>query len=202
MTVAAHTDDGVPGAAFRDALGAFATGVTVVTTTWEQESHGMTVSAFTSLSLEPPLVIVCLASRSRGCHLIARSGVFAVNVLAAGQANLSARFANRDRPRGSDAFSGVETAPGATGCPVLRGAAAHVDCAVQELHAGGDHTIVIGSVLAAGLRPQAAPLLYHRSSYRRLGRPEAAGPTYQDRVARLSEVTPPVGGRRPTSGAA
>lgn len=169
MSKPAVVEDDLPAAAFRDALGAFASGVTVVTTTWRQVSHGMTVSAFCSVSLDPPLVLVCLAGSSRGRELIACSRVFSVNVLAADQAHLSALFARRDRPHGRDAFDGLDVRAGSTGCPVLTGAAAHVDCLVRDLHDGGDHTIVVGSVVSVGSCPQAAPLLYHRSSYHRLG---------------------------------
>ncbi len=168
MTAPAVVESPVTVAAFREALGAFASGVTVVTTTWRQVSHGMTVSAFCSLSLDPPLVLVCLAGSSRGRELIVHSGVFSVNVLAADQAHLSALFARRDRPRGRDAFDGLDVRAGSTGCPVLTGAVAHVDCLVRDLHDGGDHTIVVGSVVSAGSRRQAAPLLYHRSGYHRL----------------------------------
>jgi flavin reductase (DIM6/NTAB) family NADH-FMN oxidoreductase RutF len=159
---------------FRDTMGAFVTGVTVVTTAFANEVYGMTVSAFSSLSLEPLLALVCLANGSRGRQLIERSTVFSVNVLAADQAHLSRFFASRERPSGPDAFAGAPFTWGVTGCPVLRGAAAHVDCTVVEITEAGDHSIVIGQVVGLGSRPDAAPLLFHRGHYRLLAHGDAA----------------------------
>ena len=153
---------------FRDTVGAFVTGVTVVTTVVDGEPYGMTVSAFASVSLEPLLVLVCLGAGSRGRALVARSQVFSVNVLAGDQAHLSRLFASRDRPGGLDGFDGVPFSWGATGCPVLRGAAAHVDCRVADSSETGDHTIMIGEVVGIGSAPDAAPLLFHRGRYRLL----------------------------------
>jgi flavin reductase (DIM6/NTAB) family NADH-FMN oxidoreductase RutF len=154
---------------FRDALGAFASGVTVVTTPVDGGgAHGMTVSAFSSLSLDPPLVLVCVSSGSRGRALLQRSGAFTVNVLSSSQSHLSRRFADRDRPSGAGAFDGVAVRTGSTGCPVLLGSAAHLDCRVTELLEGGDHTIVVGRVVELGHDPSAAPLLVHRGRYRAL----------------------------------
>jgi 3-hydroxy-9,10-secoandrosta-1,3,5(10)-triene-9,17-dione monooxygenase reductase component len=170
----------LPGAieprAFRDAMGCFATGVTVVTTAVGDELYGMTVSAFNSLSLDPLLVLVCLDNRSRGVELIERSGRFAVNVLAADQAYVSARFAARDRPGGAAAFDGVPIRWGATGCPVVRGAAAHADCRVHATYDGGDHRIVVGRVVGLGSRPDASVLVFHRGGYRSVGAASPAPP--------------------------
>lgn len=153
---------------FRDTMGAFVTGVTVVTTAVDDELYGMTVSAFSSLSLDPLLALVCLSNGSRGRQLIERSKVFSVNVLAADQAHLSRFFASRERPSGPNAFAGVPFVWGVTGCPVLRGAAAYIDCTVVEITEAGDHSIVIGEVVGLGSRPDAAPLLFHRGHYRLL----------------------------------
>jgi flavin reductase (DIM6/NTAB) family NADH-FMN oxidoreductase RutF len=155
--------------AFRDTMGAFVTGVTVVTTATEDEAYGMTVSAFASLSLDPPLVLVCIGEASRGRQLIEASGVFSVNVLSAGQGHLSRLFASRDRPRGPRAFHGVPIGSGATGCPVLLGCAAHLDCRVTQVSGGGDHVVVIGEVLGLGSQPGAEPLLFARGQYHLMG---------------------------------
>lgn len=156
---------------FRDTLGVFASGVTVVTTTGDtpDEAYGMTVSAFSSVSLDPALVLVCVSSAGRGSALLSRSGVFTVNVLAAGQAHLSGRFADPARPTGARAFEGVAARTGRTGCPVLLGSAAHLDCRVVDSHRAGDHTIVVGEVLELGTHPSAVPLLVSRGRYRTPG---------------------------------
>lgn len=161
---------------FRDVLGAFASGVTVVTTSGSGvPPHGTTVSAFASLSLDPPLVVVCLSSGSRARALLEQSGAFTVNVLAAEQAGLSRRFAAADRPSGEALFDGVLVRAGATGCPVLVGAAAHVDCRLVEVHEAGDHVVVIGEVAGSAHDERLAPLLVHRGRYRLLGgEPDAA----------------------------
>lgn len=171
---AAETAGAIDPRDFRDTMGAFVTGVTVVTTAVGDEVYGMTVSAFSSLSLDPLLALVCLSNRSRGRHLIEQSSVFAVNVLAADQAHLSRFFASRERPSGPDAFAGVPFTWGMTGCPVLRGGAAHIDCTVVEMTEAGDHSIVIGQVVGLGSRPDAAPLLFHRGHYRLLAHGDPA----------------------------
>src|SRR5260370_42133635 len=101
---AAATEQAFAGADFRNALGVFATGVTVVTTRGEEHAYGMTANAFSSVSLDPPLILVCVMSPSEGAVHIGANGCFAVNVLAADQEPISGYFASRDRPRGRDAF--------------------------------------------------------------------------------------------------
>jgi flavin reductase len=169
MTVLAD-GDAVPGVrAFRTAMAAFATGVTVVTTTSpDGERYGMTVNAFASVSLDPLLLLVCLRDDSRGLELISGSGVFTVNVLGEGQQDLSRWFADPRRPAGSSAFDGLPVGRGATGCPVLLGAAASFDCRLHGLLGAGDHVVVTGSVVALTHRPEARPLLFHAGSYGRL----------------------------------
>lgn len=152
---------------FRDALGAFATGVTVVTTRGA-EPYGMTANAFSSLSLDPPLVLVCVVSGTHGCESIAANGIFAVNVLTEEQEPLSRWFASRDRPRTAEAFADVAHHHAATGSPLIDGAAAHLDCRLAAQHEAGDHTILVGEVLALDIVPGASPLLFHGGAYRRL----------------------------------
>src|SRR5919201_3870565 len=113
---------------FREALGAFATGVTVITTRGEEEPYGMTANAFSSVSLDPPLVLICVISGTTGAEMIERNGVFAVNILAADQEPLSRYFASKERPRGRHAFREIPHADGATGSPILEGAAGHLEC--------------------------------------------------------------------------
>jgi len=155
--------------AFRQAMGSFPTGVTVVTVASDDSNmHGMTVNSFSSVSLDPMLVLVCLNETSRGADLIERAGAFAVNVLSAGQQDLSRWFANRRRPAGSAMFDGVPFEPGATGCPVLADATASFDCVLRQSHRAGDHLIVLGEVVALVHRPQLEPLIFHSGTYKSL----------------------------------
>jgi flavin reductase len=151
----------------RDVLGAFATGVTVVTTCGD-DLYGLTANAFSSLSLDPPLVLICVVRGTHGCECIERNGVFAVNVLTEEQEPLSRWFASRDRPRTAEAFADVPHREVVTGSPVIEGAAGYLDCRLSMTHVAGDHTIFIGEVLALGAEPGARPLLFHAGSYRRL----------------------------------
>lgn len=157
---------------FRTAMGAFATGVTVVTVRSSDDVlHGMTVNSFSSVSLDPMLVLVCLNATSRGVQLIADAGVFGVNVLSSTQEALSRWFASRARPADSSMFDGVDIQSGATGCPVLPDASASFDCRVHRLHDGGDHVIAVGEVVALRHRADREPLLFHAGSYRSLTEP-------------------------------
>ena len=150
---------------FRDAMGAFATGVNVITTRSDDALYGMTATAFSSVSLDPPLILVCIGETAEGAEMIGRNGAFAVNVLSAAQEPLSNFFASKSRPRGRDAFRSVAHHGGITGAPLLDGAVAHLDCLVEETHHAGDHLIFIGAVLALDLDPQSAPLLFHAGKY-------------------------------------
>jgi flavin reductase (DIM6/NTAB) family NADH-FMN oxidoreductase RutF len=143
--------------------------VTVVTTRGEAHDYGMTATAFSSVSLDPPLVLVCVNQGTDGSDLIQRNGVFAVNVLAAHQEPLSNYFASRHRPRAQDAFGEVPHREIATGAPVLDEVAAFLDCTLVSTHESGDHVIFIGEVAALWVDPEASPLLFHGSRYRQLG---------------------------------
>ena len=157
--------------AFRQAMGSFATGVTIVTVaSGDGNMHGMTVNSFSSVSLDPMLVLVCLNEASRGAGLIERAGTFTVNVLSAGQQDVSRWFANRHRPAGPAMFDGVPFEPGVTGSPVLAGAAASFECRLGQSHRAGDHLIVLGEVVALLHRPQLEPLIFHAGTYRSLER--------------------------------
>ncbi len=151
---------------FRGALAAFATGVTVVTTRGEEHPYGMTANAFSSVSLDPPLVLVCVKAFSEGGDLIRENGVFAVNILAAEQEPLSRYFASKDRPRGRDAFGDIAHRTAASGSPILDGVVGYLDCALNASHEAGDHVIFIGEVLALDFSHQVEPLLFHGGGYR------------------------------------
>jgi flavin reductase (DIM6/NTAB) family NADH-FMN oxidoreductase RutF len=151
---------------FRATLGRFATGVTVITTSADERDYGMTVSAFASLSLEPPMVLACLDEGATMNVLLAEGAAFGVNVLAAGQEALSRRFASGEP---ADRFAGVGYSRGALGAPLLEGTLAWLECTVAARHPGGDHTIVVGRVAEVGVR-EARPLLYYRSGYASLER--------------------------------
>jgi flavin reductase (DIM6/NTAB) family NADH-FMN oxidoreductase RutF len=153
---------------FRNTLGAFATGVTVITTRGPEHHYGMTASAFSSVSLDPPLILVCIAHSAAGSEAIDRNRVFAVNVLSAHQEPISRYFSSKERPRGQDAFREVPHRGVVTGAPVLEGVAAYLDCSLHSTHDAGDHRIFVGEVLALGSHPGVPPLLFHGGGYRYL----------------------------------
>jgi flavin reductase len=150
---------------FRDVLGRFVTGVGVMTTATDAVVHGMTANAFTSVSLDPPLVLVCVDREAVMAGLVQRSGAFGVSVLAADQAGLSAAFADPARPLGDEQFDDVPTFAGLTGVPLLADAIAWIETRVWKIHDGGDHLIVVGEVVALGATDVGDPLLYYRSGY-------------------------------------
>lgn len=149
---------------FRHVLGHFASGVTVVTT-WDADGRptGLTASAFTSVSLEPPLILVCVDHKAQSYPALHASGRFAVNVLAVEHETLSRRFATTD----ADKFNGVSYHPGPLGLPLLPEALAHLECRTVHAYSGGDHTIFVGEVEAAHAH-DGEPLLYFRGDYTRL----------------------------------
>lgn len=159
---------------FRSTVGAFATGVTVVTTRGEEHAYGMTANAFSSVSLDPPLILVCVISPSEGAEHISRNGVFAVNILTIEQEPMSRYFASRERPRGRDAFREVPHRFAASGSPILEGSAAFLDCRLHTTHEAGDHVIFIGEVLELEVRNSHEPLLFHGGGYRLLAPAPAA----------------------------
>lgn len=148
---------------FRDVLGRFASGVTVVTSIANGEPVGLTCQSFSSVSLDPPLVLFIPAKTSRAWPLIQRSGRFCVNFLASDQAELSNTMASR----GTDKFAGVDWTPSpATGSPLLPGTLAHVDCTIHAVHEAGDHYVVIGRVLDLASSDAPDPLLFFQGKYR------------------------------------
>jgi 3-hydroxy-9,10-secoandrosta-1,3,5(10)-triene-9,17-dione monooxygenase reductase component len=149
---------------FRDVLGRFASGVTVITSTSASEPVGMTCQSFMSVSLDPPLVLFSPARTSRAWPLIQRAGSFCVNFLSSDQADLSNTMASR----GVDKFAGVPWSPTTgTGSPVLEGILGHVDCTIHAVHEAGDHFVVIGKVVDLALTDEPGePLLFFEGRYR------------------------------------
>ncbi|MER5889965.1 flavin reductase family protein [Streptomyces sp. NPDC001941] len=146
---------------FRRAAARFATGVTVVTTRTDDGPFGMTANSFTTVSLDPRLILVCVGERARIREHLLRTGTFAVTVLSAGQQDAARRFADPARPAGAAAFADDAWAPGpATGNPVLLDGSAWFDCAVHDVHAAGDHSIVVGEVRALSPLDAEQPLLF------------------------------------------
>jgi flavin reductase (DIM6/NTAB) family NADH-FMN oxidoreductase RutF len=149
----------------RDALGCFATGVTVVTTLDEAgRPVGLTANSFTSVSLEPPLLLVCLAKTAGSLPAFAAAPGFAVNVLHTGQQTVSARFASKTEDR----FAATPWETWDTGAPIVEHSLASFDCTRHAWHDAGDHVILVGRVQRVRFEPRRDPLLYFRGRYRRL----------------------------------
>jgi flavin reductase (DIM6/NTAB) family NADH-FMN oxidoreductase RutF len=158
---------GVGPEAFLRACAQFATGVAVVSVLDAAHlPHGMTVNSFTSVSLDPPLVLVCIDRKARIREHLLSSNYFAINILRDNQQALSKHFA---RPA-EDRFGSVEWYPGKTSMPLLPGVLASLECATTDRIPVGDHTLLIGEVVAAE-RHEGRPLLYFSSSYQNLERP-------------------------------
>jgi flavin reductase (DIM6/NTAB) family NADH-FMN oxidoreductase RutF len=158
--------------AFRDALRHFPAGVTVVTVRAGDQVHGLTVSSFSSVSPDPPLVAVIIDQRHTAYPLLQEEGaVFAVNILHQDQVEISNRFA---WVKDDDRFKGGESwGTAVTGAPVLGEALAWLDCVVRERYPAGTHAIYVGEVVASAVpRPDEPPLLYWNRGYRKLGRHE------------------------------
>ncbi len=166
--VAANADrtDAVAPEAYRAVMRRWPSGVTIVTMCDGEQRHGMTASAFTSVSLSPPMILIVVDQRWQSHALIAAGGQFCVNILAANQSQWSDRFAGRHGEM-PDRFVDVPHSVAATGAPVLDDALAWLDCVVAQQHAAGDHTVFIAKVVAAGVGPSdQGPLLYHDGDYR------------------------------------
>lgn len=148
-------------ARFREVLGHFATGVTVVTAVEEGTPVGFTCQSFTSLSLDPPMVALAPGKSSTSWPRIAQAGAFCVNILSDGQEALGRTFA----VSGGDKFAGVSWAPGpVAGTPVLEGSLAWLECALEAIHDAGDHELVVGKVLDMGVG-RGRPLVFYRSGF-------------------------------------
>jgi 3-hydroxy-9,10-secoandrosta-1,3,5(10)-triene-9,17-dione monooxygenase reductase component len=147
----------------RTVLGHFPSGVTIVTGTTPDGPAGFTCQSFSSLSLDPPLVLILPGRNSSSWPKIEATGQFCVNVLSEQQGELSTTFARS----GTDKFAGVEWTPSPLGSPILAGATAWIDCTLYACHDGGDHLIVIGAVHDLAAEPEVPPLVFHRGAYAR-----------------------------------
>lgn len=151
-------------AAFRAALGSFPTGVTVMTSVVDGVPHGMTANAISSVSLEPPMLLVCVDRSAHMATVVERSGRFALSLLAEDQGALSTHFADPSRGLGGEEFDGVARETGTLGLPLLNGAIAYLECEVDRIVPAGDHLVVFGVVVALDSTTR-APLAYLRGAY-------------------------------------
>jgi flavin reductase (DIM6/NTAB) family NADH-FMN oxidoreductase RutF len=152
----------------RQAMRHWTSGVSVVTSQFEGQRHGMTVGSFTSISLNPPRVVVTLANRTRTCRLVRQSGQFGVNILRAEQQDLSDRFAGRIAEN-EDRFQGMQVITSRGGSLLLDGCLAGLDCKVVHTYEMPDSTLFVGEVRDVTLADDAGePLLYHNRTYRRM----------------------------------
>jgi Conserved protein/domain typically associated with flavoprotein oxygenases, DIM6/NTAB family len=145
---------------FKKAMSHFASGITVITTTDGNERSGMTAASFASLSLRPPLVVICVEKTVRTHDAIVASKKFAVNILTKEQCEISTIFATKS----GDRFEGVATHDGKLGLPLIDGALASIECTLHAQLPGGDHSIFVGEVMEVEMR-EGAPLIYYRSGY-------------------------------------
>jgi flavin reductase (DIM6/NTAB) family NADH-FMN oxidoreductase RutF len=150
-------------AAFKLAMSHFASGVTIVTTLHEDKPFGMTVASFASLSLRPPLVLICVEKSVKTHEAIIAAGKFGVSVLAAEQAEISSRFASRR----DDKFEGIAVTHRSLGVPLIDGSLTTIECRLQDQLPGGDHSIFVGEVIDIQTR-EGVPLVYFRSGYREI----------------------------------
>lgn len=151
----------------RRAMRAWTTGVTIVTARYEDRQYGMTVNSFTSISLEPPLIMVALKTLTHTHDLVVKSGMFAVTILTAEQQELSQRFAGK-LPNVSDRFEGVQTEKLFEDIPVFKNGMAYFHCRVVNSLPVGENTLFVAEVVAARGEGEGAPLVYHNRQYWRL----------------------------------
>lgn len=157
-------------ASLRHVLGAFATGVTVVTA-GRDLPHGMTANSFTSVSLDPPLVLVCVGRDALMHRVLSQQTTFAVSILAADQTEVARYFADKRRPVGPGQFDGVSWSRGArSGAPLIDGALAHLECELEHRHDAGDHTIYVGRLTSVWRRSGADALLFLNGQFLRTDR--------------------------------
>jgi 3-hydroxy-9,10-secoandrosta-1,3,5(10)-triene-9,17-dione monooxygenase reductase component len=148
-------------ASFRTVLGHFATGVTIITAMDGDEPIGVSANSFTSVSLDPPLVLFCAAKASTTWPRIEAAGRFTVNILNDHQEDVCRVFATK----GADRFSRIGWRTSANGQPILHDSLAYIDCEMQEQHDAGDHIIVVGRVQELGVLSEEGPLLFYRGGY-------------------------------------
>jgi flavin reductase (DIM6/NTAB) family NADH-FMN oxidoreductase RutF len=153
----------------RTVMSRFATGITVLTAPGEH-GHGMTANAFSSVSLDPPLVLCCVSRAARMHSAIAETSAFGVSILCGDQQDLARYFADWRRPGGAAQFDAVNWTPGPrTGAPLLDGALAWLECTLTHAYAGGDHSIFVGEVVSCACSTATESLLFYSGGYHRLG---------------------------------
>ena len=152
---------------FKNALSNWASGVTVVTTQADGQPVGITASSLTSVSLEPPQILICVSRKLFTNQALQQSAAFAVNILGVRHLDWGMRFAGMV-PELEDRFAGIETHTAVTGSPILPDVMAWLDCRLSHSFDGGDHTIFVGEVLAAGTGSESEPLLYFKRNWRLL----------------------------------
>jgi flavin reductase (DIM6/NTAB) family NADH-FMN oxidoreductase RutF len=157
---------------YRKALGHFASGITVITTVYEDVVHGMTANAFCSVSLNPPLVMICIDKNSRMHTLLAQSGFYGVSVLGRHQEVFSRHFAGRPQEGLQVPFIWCED------CPLLEDSPVHLVCRVSDAYPAGDHTLYIGQVKFIQYSDEHAPLLFYSGKYQALEEQSAKYPAY------------------------
>ncbi|HEY3056547.1 MAG TPA: flavin reductase family protein [Thermoanaerobaculia bacterium] len=153
----------VDDARFKLAMSHFASGVTVVTTEYENKLYGLTVASFASLSLHPPLVLICVEKAVKSHDALLASKKFGVSILGADQMEISGRFASKS----DDKFSGIVTGRGELGVPLIAGALCTIECRLRDHLPGGDHSIFVGEVVDVQVG-DGPPLVYFRSGYRQI----------------------------------
>jgi len=151
----------------RQSMRAWSSGVTVVTAATPDERHGMTVSSFTSIALDPPMIIISLQTVSRTHDLVIQADAFGVTILGQDQQELSERFAGRGDDE-EDRLAGVETETLVTGAPFIKGGLAYLDCRVAQTIPVGSNTLFLAEVVAAHGDGEGQPLVYHDRKYRKL----------------------------------
>jgi flavin reductase (DIM6/NTAB) family NADH-FMN oxidoreductase RutF len=149
---------------YKDTLRQWASGVAILTTTLDGKNHGLTVSSFSSLSINPLLIMACIGKTLNSHDLVLNSKVFAVNMLDVDQVEWGKRFAGMI-PEAEDRFAGIDFTTAVTGAPILPGGLGWLDCRLYAAHDGGDHTIIVGEVVAAQAHGNSAPLAYYNRTW-------------------------------------
>jgi flavin reductase len=155
----------VPTVELRRIFGSFATGVTIVTCRVGDRKHGITVNSFTSLSLDPPLVLICIDRRAIAWEMIPQAGSFAVNILSEHQRALCDYFAKRLAADPDNEFADIPHESGLSGAPIVDGAIAVFECRLTQSYPGGDHDIYVGEILLARVLSDERPLIFHRGRF-------------------------------------
>lgn len=177
---------------FRKTLRQWACGVTVVTTAVGERRAGITASSFTSVTLEPPTILVCLTKSSPTTQLINEAQVFGVSILADHQISVSNQFAGYvTLPEGEDRFYQIPMLIGNTGVPLLSEAVAWLECKLRSIYDGGTHEILVGEVLATTQNAERAPLIYQNQAYRTVSEPIAENPSTQRDEAKGTRAAQP-----------